>query len=47
MSDALLALRRVSVAYASQPVFADLDLCLTPGQFAALVGPTGGAKAPC
>ena len=44
MSDALLALRRVSAAYASQPVFADLDLCLTPGQFAALVGPTGGGK---
>jgi zinc/manganese transport system ATP-binding protein/zinc transport system ATP-binding protein len=44
MSDALLALQRVSAAYASQPVFADLDLCLTPGQFAALVGPTGGGK---
>jgi zinc/manganese transport system ATP-binding protein len=44
MSDALLVLRRVSAAYASQPVFADLDLCLAPGQFAALVGPTGGGK---
>jgi zinc/manganese transport system ATP-binding protein/zinc transport system ATP-binding protein len=44
MSDALLALQRVSAAYASQPVFADLDLCFTPGQFAALVGPTGGGK---
>ena len=44
MSDALLALQRVSAAYASQPVFADLDLCLSPGQFAALVGPTGGGK---
>jgi zinc/manganese transport system ATP-binding protein/zinc transport system ATP-binding protein len=44
MSDALLTLQHVSVAYASQPVFADLDLCLTPGQFAALVGPTGGGK---
>src|SRR5262245_62776604 len=44
MSDALLALQRVSAAYARQPVFADLDLCLTPGQFAALVGPTGGGK---
>ena len=39
MSHALLALRRVSAAYASQPVFTDLDVCLTPGQFAALVGP--------
>jgi len=28
-------------------VFTDLDLCLTPGQFAALVGPTGGGKSPC
>ena len=44
MSHALLALRRVSAAYASQPVFTDLDVCLTPGQFAALVGPTGGKK---
>src|SRR5262244_4402974 len=44
MSHALLALQRVSAAYASQPVFSDLDLCLTPGQFAALVGPTGGGK---
>src|SRR5262245_17426727 len=44
MSHALLALQRVSAAYASQPVFTDLDLCLTPGQFAALVGPTGGGK---
>jgi zinc/manganese transport system ATP-binding protein/zinc transport system ATP-binding protein len=44
MSDTVLALRRVSAAYASQPVFADLDLCLTRGQFAALVGPTGGGK---
>jgi zinc/manganese transport system ATP-binding protein/zinc transport system ATP-binding protein len=44
MSHTLLALQRVSAAYAGQPVFTDLDLCLTPGQFAALVGPTGGGK---
>ncbi len=44
MSDALLALQCISAGYASQPVFADLDLRLTPGQFAALVGPTGGGK---
>ena len=44
MPDALLALQHVSAGYASQPVFTDLDLCLTPGQFAALVGPTGGGK---
>ena len=44
MSDALLTLQHVSAGYASQPVFADLDLRLTPGQFAALVGPTGGGK---
>ena len=44
MSHALLALQRVSAAYANQSVFTDLDLCLTPGQFAALVGPTGGGK---
>jgi ABC-type Mn2+/Zn2+ transport system ATPase subunit len=47
MSHALLALQRVSAAYANQPVFTDLDLCLTPGQFATLVGPTGGVKALC
>jgi ABC-type Mn2+/Zn2+ transport system ATPase subunit len=44
MSHALLALQRVSAAYAGQPVFTDLDLCLASGQFAALVGPTGGGK---
>lgn len=44
MSDALLTLHGVSAGYASQAVFTDLDLCLHPGQFAALVGPTGGGK---
>src|SRR5262245_31933985 len=44
MSDALLTLQRVSAGYASQAIFADLDLSLAPGQFAALVGPTGGGK---
>jgi zinc/manganese transport system ATP-binding protein/zinc transport system ATP-binding protein len=44
MSDALLTLQRVSAGYASQAIIADLDLSLAPGQFAALVGPTGGGK---
>jgi len=44
MSDALLALQRVSAGYAGQAIFVDLDLSLVPGQFAALVGPTGGGK---
>src|SRR5207245_6819078 len=44
MSDALLTLQRVSAGYASQAIFADLDFSLAPGQFAALVGPTGGGK---
>jgi zinc/manganese transport system ATP-binding protein/zinc transport system ATP-binding protein len=44
MSDALLALQCVSAGYASQAIFADLDFSLDPGQFAALVGPTGGGK---
>jgi zinc/manganese transport system ATP-binding protein/zinc transport system ATP-binding protein len=44
MSDPLLALHHVSAGYASQPIFTDLDLRLDSGQFAALVGPTGGGK---
>lgn len=44
MSNALLALHDVSTGYASRLIFNHLDLCLEPGQFAALVGPTGGGK---
>src|SRR5262245_37892525 len=44
MSEALLALQRVSAGYASQAIVTDLDFSLAPGQFAALVGPTGGGK---
>src|SRR5215468_11908298 len=44
MSDALLTLQCVSAGYASQAIFADLDFSMAPGQFAALVGPTGGGK---
>jgi zinc/manganese transport system ATP-binding protein/zinc transport system ATP-binding protein len=44
MSGALLALQSVSAGYASQAIFADLDFSLAAGQFAALVGPTGGGK---
>jgi len=44
MPEAVLALQQVSADYAAQPVFADLDFALPAGQFAALVGPTGGGK---
>jgi zinc/manganese transport system ATP-binding protein len=44
MSEALLTMRRVTVGYTDRPVFHELDLSLDPGQFAALVGPTGGGK---
>lgn len=44
MPEALLTLNGVSAGYASQEVFSGLDLSLQAGQFAALVGPTGGGK---
>jgi len=44
MSDPLLALHGVSAGYAHHMIFENLDLSLDPGQFAALVGPTGGGK---
>ena len=44
MSDTVLVLHHVSAGYSSQMIFTDLDLSLAPGQFAALVGPTGGGK---
>ena len=44
MPEALLTLRQITAGYTDRPVFRDLDLTLVPGQFAALVGPTGGGK---
>jgi zinc/manganese transport system ATP-binding protein/zinc transport system ATP-binding protein len=40
----LLALQHVTVGPPRQPIFEDLELTMAPGQFAALVGPTGGGK---
>jgi zinc/manganese transport system ATP-binding protein/zinc transport system ATP-binding protein len=40
----LIALKQVTAGYADQPIFVDLDLALLPGQFTAIVGPTGGGK---
>ena len=44
MPQPLLELRQVTAGYNHQPVFQQLDLCLVPRQFVALVGPTGGGK---
>jgi zinc/manganese transport system ATP-binding protein len=44
MPDPLLVLDHVTVGYPQQPIFEELELALQPGQFAALVGPTGGGK---
>jgi zinc/manganese transport system ATP-binding protein/zinc transport system ATP-binding protein len=40
----LVELCRATAAYDHQPVWDELDLTLVPGQFAAVVGPTGGGK---
>jgi zinc/manganese transport system ATP-binding protein len=40
----LLVLQQVSAGYPEQPIFEDLDLAIMSGQFAAVVGPTGGGK---
>jgi zinc/manganese transport system ATP-binding protein/zinc transport system ATP-binding protein len=40
----LVALKQVTAGYADQATFVDLDLAIVPGQFAAIVGPTGGGK---
>ena len=44
MPDPLLVLDRVTVGYPQQPIFEELELTIVPGQFAAIVGPTGGGK---
>jgi zinc/manganese transport system ATP-binding protein len=40
----LLVLQQVSAGYPEQPIFEELDLVVMAGQFAAIVGPTGGGK---
>ena len=40
----LLVLQQVSAGYPEQPIFEELDLAIMAGQFAAIVGPTGGGK---
>ena len=40
----LLVLQQVSAGYPEQPIFEELDLVVMSGQFAAVVGPTGGGK---
>ncbi|GIX47122.1 MAG: hypothetical protein KatS3mg131_1333 [Candidatus Tectimicrobiota bacterium] len=44
MSRPLVELRRVTAGYDRQPLWRALDFALWPGQFAALVGPTGAGK---
>jgi zinc/manganese transport system ATP-binding protein len=44
MSDPLLVLDHVTVGYPQQAIFEELELTIVPGQFAAVVGPTGGGK---
>ncbi|MGH8067958.1 MAG: ATP-binding cassette domain-containing protein [Candidatus Entotheonellia bacterium] len=40
----LLVLQQVTAWYPDQPIFEELDLAIVSGQFAAIVGPTGGRK---
>ncbi len=40
----ILELHRVTAGYQQRPLWHDLDLFLAPGQFAAVIGPTGGGK---
>lgn len=40
----LVELNRVTFGYGAEPVLADINLHLHPGQFAALVGPSGAGK---
>jgi zinc/manganese transport system ATP-binding protein len=40
----LVVLQQVTAGYPDQPIFEELDLAIVSGQFAAIVGPTGGGK---
>jgi zinc/manganese transport system ATP-binding protein len=40
----LLVLQQVTAGYPASPIFEELDLAIMAGQFAAIVGPTGGGK---
>jgi zinc/manganese transport system ATP-binding protein/zinc transport system ATP-binding protein len=40
----MLVLQQVSAGYPEQPIFEELDLAVMSGEFAAIVGPTGGGK---
>lgn len=40
----ILTLDQVTVSYDQQPLWQDLSFFIAPGQFVALVGPTGGGK---
>ena len=40
----LVTLQQVTAAYNHEPVWHGLDLTIAPGQFVAIVGPTGGGK---
>lgn len=40
----LVELNRVSLSYGAEPILSDVSLHLHPGQFAALVGPSGAGK---
>ena len=44
MTTPILKLDKVTVTYDHQPLWQDLDFHIAPGQFVALVGPTGGGK---
>lgn len=44
MAEPILALEHVSAGYARRPLWSAFDLTIQPGQFIAIVGPTGGGK---
>lgn len=43
----LVELKHVTFGYGAEPVLDDISLHLHPGQFAAVVGPSGAGKTAC
>lgn len=44
VSDCIVSLRNVNFSYGSVPVLEDVNLCVQPGDFLAVLGPNGGGK---
>ena len=44
MSGALIEARRAALGYGTEPVLADIDLTIEPGEFLGILGPNGAGK---